>query len=176
MILQPTDLEKLPALFEIFPNFPSIRVMQITNRHLNVVERLAQFFKENDYEFDVMVSNETFKQSIEDTLKDPSQYLCIRPLAYDDARYNYKGRQYDTVVVDVDFDEIVDERYFFERIYALMKNAAGMIVLIPKQSPILVGVTERLESYNFVALNLIDIFEEYQIIYAKKMHGWGGAR
>ena len=170
------DIEKLPMLFEIFPNFPSIRVMHITDQHSDVVKKLASFFKENEYEFDVMVSDAAFQKSVEEALNEPSKYLTIRPLAYTDTQYNFKGRQYDTVVVDVDFDKILQERYFFERIYALMKNAAGILVLIPRQSTILEGIEERLEDYNFVAVNPIDLFDEYQVIYAKKMHGWDGAR
>lgn len=170
------DIEKLPLIFEIFPDFPSIRVMQVTDQHVDVVQKFAEFFKENEYEFDVMASSLAFQNSLEDSLTNPSQYLVIKPLEYSNTHYNYKGRHYDTVVVDVDFSKIHDERYFFERIYAVMKNAAGMIVLIPKQSTILEGMIERLEDYNFVAVNPIDIFDEYQIIYAKKMHGWDGAR
>jgi len=31
-----------------------------------------------------------------------------------------------------------------------------------------------LEENYFVATNTIDMFEEYEILISKKMHGWGG--
>ena len=170
------DLEKLPLLFEVFPDFPSIRVMQITDKEPQVVIKVATFLKEKGYGFDVMATDASFLQVLKESIQNPSEYLEIRSLDYDSTKYNYHGKNYDSVFVNVDFEKIKDERYFFERIYATMKNAAGLIVLIPKHSPILEGLVERLEGYNFVAVNPIDLLDEYQVVYAKKMHGWDGAR
>ena len=54
-----------------------------------------------------------------------------------------------------------------------MKNAGVVAILIPKNEPLLDVIDKKLEESFFVAINHIDIFDDYDVVTAKKMHGWG---
>ncbi len=54
-----------------------------------------------------------------------------------------------------------------------MKNAAILTLVVERGAPLLEHIDKDLEECYFVAINHIDIFDDYDVVTAKKMHGWG---
>lgn len=60
-----------------------------------------------------------------------------------------------------------------KQIYRALENSANIIILEKKSNKNLDEIKELLDKTSFVAINNIDLFEEYNLITAKKMHMWG---
>jgi len=66
-----------------------------------------------------------------------------------------------------------DTETILKKFFRIMKNAGVVAILIPKDAPLRDLIDQRLEASYFVAINHIDIFDDYDVVTAKKMHGWG---
>jgi hypothetical protein len=67
------------------------------------------------------------------------------------------------------------QKQFTKTVYTHIKNGGNIIIFLPKNNlRVLDSWRQTLEENYFVASNTIDIFDEYEVLISKKMHGWGG--
>lgn len=57
--------------------------------------------------------------------------------------------------------------------YKALENSANIIILEKKSHDNLDVIKQLLDQTSFVAINNIDLFENYHLITAKKLHMWG---
>ncbi|MCP4971482.1 MAG: hypothetical protein GY932_12935 [Arcobacter sp.] len=57
--------------------------------------------------------------------------------------------------------------------YKALENSANIIILEKKSNDNLEEIKSLLDKTSFVAINNIDLFEDYHLITAKKLHMWG---
>jgi len=57
--------------------------------------------------------------------------------------------------------------------YTSLANAAQVVIIEPKGNLEKLTICETLEKLEFRASNFVDIFDDYDVVVAKKMHMWG---
>jgi len=89
-------------------------------------------------------------------------------------RYKIQGIEYDYLISTLDFKER-DKKAFLAKCYPIIRTAGNIIIIIPNSS-----YAERdewlaiLEEQYYTSTNIMDdIFESYDVIVSKRMHGWG---
>ena len=160
-------------LLAIIPNHPATRIMHFSDGGKPFCYAIKSFCKERTYEYQLNISNENFLNEIKEeySVKGLSSTKLIQ---WDQRRYASMARLYDFLFITVDVPQEYREP-FIKNVFHHIKSAGNIILFLPKNDRQIVQEWwEILEENLFVAMNTIDMFENYEILIAKKMHGWGG--
>lgn len=88
-------------------------------------------------------------------------------------KFKLVARDFEYVVVTDCLNEIEDIDKFIKVIYHSLENSANVILISHKNKNSLQFMVEVLDRNDFRATNSIDIFNDYDLVVAKKMHMWG---
>lgn len=146
--------KKVNLLFDIIWEHPNSKILQITDGKIDLQEKLSKFTEEKSFIFESKFANDEFLKT---------------------HKYYSGSSQNDYVFLCLDIFEFLDKEYILERCYASLKNSGGLLLIFSKNESYY-EYENLLENSNFVAISQIEIDDEVEVIYAKKMHGWGGAR
>lgn len=152
-------------LTQIIPDFPMVHIMYVGDYDKDFIGFFEKYTEEKKYIFDVKILDKKENEDIEYEILD-----ILSP------KYHTNSYQYDILFLNLKKVPTDNLKHLFERVYACMKNAGGVIIVLPKQDDFALQLEPFLEEINYVAINPIDLDDEKKIVYAKKMHGWGGAR
>ena len=168
------EKDKLEKLLEIIADAPALRIAHFSESGEIMTEILSDFCQKKGYEYQINCTNSSFFETISDKFKDinavkPIKFTLERP------RYMTQGKIYEYLFVTTDIKEEMRSD-FLKKAHGIIKNAGNIIIFLPKGS-----YEERydwialLEEHYYVASNTIDdLFENYDVLISKKMHGWGG--
>lgn len=169
------NLEKKPIeqLLSIIPNHPATRIMHISEGGKAFCDAIKKFVKVYDFEYLLNITDAQFYEEMHKTYDD-EECCKVKKITLEQRRYVMMAKQYDFLFVTTTIpNELIDE--FIKRVYGHIKSAGNIILFLPKNN---LENNEKwrasLEEHFFVAINTIDLFEHYEIMIAKKMHGWGG--
>ena len=162
------EVEKARELFSIIPDAPGGRIYHLAENNLPFITSLRDFLIQKELEYQLMpISKEFFNVVVSELKK--SEYLKIKELDLTKKRYNHNSKQYDFVFVTIDLEKNYDNE-LFKKIYRIMLNAAYVMIFTPKH--LSQNIRESLVETNFVAINDIELFDNLDVISAKKLHGW----
>jgi hypothetical protein len=88
-------------------------------------------------------------------------------------RFRLTARDFEYVIVSDCLDMIADIDKFIKEIYHSLENSANVILISHKNKNNLLFMIDILERNDFRATNSIEIFDDYNLVMAKKMHMWG---
>jgi hypothetical protein len=161
--------QEIQELLTIIPRgYPCMDIYYLTSYDIGFCEELYTLCKENDYEYELMISNQKYFDKLSQTTE-----LKPHKFEFDKSRYNRHSKMYDFVFVSIDLEKVENQKMFFKKLYAVSKNA-GKVIFITSLEEDLQTLEEKLIEYNYVAVNSIaSTFSNYQILSAQKMHGWG---
>jgi len=167
------ELKKIEQLLSIIPKHPAIRIMHISQSGTELSDALASFIKEKEYELLLNITNDVFYEEIKDRYSDNSS-TSVKKIKFGQRRYVSMAKIYDYVFITADVPSNMQEQ-FVKNIYGHIKNAGNIIIFLEKNNlQLLDSWRQLLEENYFVATNTIDLFDDYEIVISKKMHGWGG--
>jgi len=155
-------------LLESLQPYPQMQLLLFSERWGPLEETLLDYAERNDHEI-LLYMIEAFP---EDALPDSAR-LNGRPYRREQPRYNLQGKLYNHAFV---FGEIPDEPEDFARkVYTGVANAGGLYLLMDTEEPAKKQhwETSLIES-NYVATSTIALDKKRLLLYARKMHGWGG--
>ena len=136
------------------------------NSLLHDAPALAIYYVHNGFE--------EIKKALEFTILRNSGTLTLKELDdIDFDRYRLTARTYEYVVLDNALLHCPNKLKFLNVLYHSLENGAFIIVLEKKSSNNTDEIIQTLDEVNFRVVNAIDIFEEYNLIMAKKLHMWG---
>jgi len=144
-------LHKSLELFSsLFDDVPNLAVLHINNRvdFLNPI--IENIVKQSDGKLDF--KNFTDEKSLK---------LRVAP------------REYEYIILGDILDSCDNKINLLKMYYTALENSANIIILVKKSKNNVEEIKSLLEESNFRAANDIDIFEDYMMITAKKMHMWG---
>jgi len=161
--------KEITELLSIIPlNFPILDIFHLTNDCQGLCMALDSLCKSQGYNYDLCISDESYLQEIEETTD-----LTVKKFNFKKSRYNIQSRTYDFVFIMIDLESIEDPTLFYKKLYPISKNASKVLFIVEKDVD-LRKLEDVLIVHNYVATNPIeDTFENYQILGAQKMHGWG---
>jgi len=162
-------------LLEIIPNHPAMRIMQVADINQNIsneniiIDKIFEFVKKKEYDFHLNLISPNDKYQDKYSIPKVSS---VRFLDLNRASFMLQARLYDFVYISADIEDIND---FTKKIYKVIKGSGIIIIFIDKsKKDKLQEWYQILEDNFFVAINTIDISNDFEILSAKKMHGWGG--
>lgn len=91
----------------------------------------------------------------------------------DQKRFRLTAREYEYTVVSNCLHKVENIDRFISQLYHSLENSANIILLSKKENLDPYGMIEILDRNDFRAANQIDIFDDYYLVTAKKMHMWG---
>ncbi|WP_457596369.1 hypothetical protein [Hydrogenimonas sp.] len=151
----------------VSPHYPNQRIMLITDGSLDLHGLLHDFTAARGFEFDCKCVD------CDVAIPEPHEGCRIEPLELSARQYNKHARQYENIFVAMEpasYGSDLDD--FLKKCYRIVKNAGILTLLIPKGAAMNEGIEERLVGCNYVAVGRVDIFDDYEVITAKKLHGW----
>lgn len=168
------ELDPLKKLLEIIPDYPALRIAHFADSGEEMTEVLSDFCIARSYEYQINCIDPDFYEYLHKRYKDtewihPVKFSLQRP------RYMMQGKLYDFlfVTIPVSLEERSD---FLKKTHGIIKNAGNILIFLPKGSyEERYSWVDLLEEHYYVASNTIeDLFENYDVLISKKMHGWGG--
>ena len=167
------EKDKLKILLDIIGTNPFLRLAHFCTDGEILVDMLHDYCYSKEYLYQINCTNETFYEENIDKFKDLDTTV-VRNFSLERKSYMIQGKQYDFIFVTTDIKEEFREE-FLKRVHKIVLNAGNILIFIPKGD-----YTQRynwievLEETYYVATNTIDdLFEHYDVIISKKMHGWG---
>jgi len=166
------ELKQIEQLLSIIPDHPATQIMHITQSDGELSDALATFVKQRDYTLLLNVTNDNGYDEIKENYSD--DFVSVKKMKFDQRRYASMAKMFDYVFVTATVPNTFQNQ-FAKSIHGHMKNAGNIILFLEKSNlKVLDRWRQILEENYFVASNTIDLFEEYEILISKKMHGWGG--
>jgi len=159
--------------------YPATRVMQISDGEadfedeIKLSQHLFELIKAQDYDFQLNLLNSEKVESYKELFIEEGVSSSVRLLHPKQPRYGMQGKFYDYLYVSASIDEAMQEE-FTQKVYEVIKSGGIIILFTDKNLETYDRWFNLLQDNFFVAINAIDICEDFHIITAKKMHGWGG--
>ncbi|WP_456452865.1 hypothetical protein [Hydrogenimonas sp.] len=154
----------------ISPHYPNQRIMLITDGRCDLHATLFDFTKQKEFEFEVR----TVGCELEGFDTEGHAGCRLEVMGLRAPRYNRHAKQYENIYLTLHPSHLEKETTaILKKLYAVIKNAGVLTVMVEKGAPLLKRLDAELEKSNFVAIGHVDIFDDYEVVTAKKLHGWG---
>ena len=164
---------RLQQLLEIIQPAPMQRIGHFSDGGQMMIEALSEFCKDKEYEYILNCTNEDFYNGSADAYNN-KEWVKIKNFDLNRRSYLLHGKVYEYLFVS-SVIPIESRESFLQKSHKSIKNAGLIILFVPKNDYAQIEEWSRLlEANYYVATNTIDIFENYELIVSKKMHGWGG--
>lgn len=134
----------------LFQNFENISILHINNG----LDFLSPILKEVAEEYNGTVIYKKFEDE-------------------NSARLRSKAREYEYIILSDILSHCPNKDIIIKIMYKALENSANIIILEKKSNNNLDEIKKLLDDTSFVAINDIDLFEDYELITAKKLHMWG---
>jgi hypothetical protein len=165
--------EAITQLLNIIPDHPATRIMHFSEGGEPLCRAIKELCITREYEYQLNILKSDFQERAQEIFAEKG--VCSTKLIkWEQRRYATMARLYDFLFITA---TVPDEQreMFIKNVFPHIKSAGNIILFLPKEKPHITEAWWRvLEDNLFVAMNTIDIFEHYEILIAKKMHGWGG--
>ncbi|RUM44485.1 MAG: hypothetical protein DSY80_04340 [Desulfocapsa sp.] len=154
-------------LLGLIPEYPGTNLYMVDGEGFEGIEHIVLKTKQIDARLDLLSLPAVMAKN---TKYDDHTSVFVKEFTFEQERYNVHQRQYDFIFVAVDAGSLEDIEQSSKKFYRITKNAGYVFFFSkPEKTPY---IKQVLEDNNFVAINTIDISQDYDIISAKKMHGW----
>ncbi|XOB62497.1 hypothetical protein ACMC56_01495 [Campylobacterota bacterium DY0563] len=88
-------------------------------------------------------------------------------------KLNHYMREFEYIVLGDIINKYEKKELLLQKCYRALENSANIIILENKTNNNLDEIRELLDKTSFVAINSIELFDNYELITAKKLHMWG---
>ncbi len=154
-------MKNIDELFEIIPAYPGLEIAYIDDGSFDFRKSFIDFAEKTEASLYIKDTNASQKER--------DSFITVEPFSFDDKRYTKHSILYDYIFVasnlkDKDIEEIL------KKLYRVAKNSAHVFLFVANED--MDEIKKFLEVTNFVAINDIDKIGKFQIVSAKKMHGW----
>jgi len=165
---------EIKQLLEILSEHPRLRIAHFSDGGEEFIQTLNDLSVERGYEYQLHTLNDELYQNVNKNYT-MNEISLIRRIKWTQRRYASPALQYDLLFVTATVPEDYRET-FAKNIYSHIKSAGEIILFIEKGNHQNADEWRIFfEEYLFVAINIeTDMFENYDIFIARKMHGWGG--
>ena len=165
------ESNKVDQLLEVLGKKPGQRIVHFTTSSHILTKHLHQFCQAHN--------NEYYLYCIKDVFYDKSMTkyagqsnISIVKFDLHSPRYMMQTIEFNYLIATLDFTE-EDKGEFLQKCYPIIQTDGNIIIIIPNS-----GYPERnewrdiLQKQYYVSVNIIDdLFEHYDVITAKRIHG-----
>lgn len=162
----------MPAIkqfLEIFNPLPGNHYLQVTTKVDATTTALYTLMREKEGEMRIAYYNEKETHSLQESYPE-AKIQHIKNFAHP---FRALPRDNDIVIFKDIFHLHANQELILKTAYTTLANTAELIIMQKKATMDIQALKELLERFEFRTPNEIDIFPEYDLIIAKKMHMWG---
>ena len=165
------DPKKCAQLTQIIsPHYPNQQIMHLSDGSCDLHKTLYEVTKSRGFDYDLRLVD----FELEDLDAEGHGGCTIEALDLARRQYNKHAKKYDNIFTTLRTQTLQpDLQTTLRKFYRILKNAGVLVMLIEKESPLLKIIDEELEKSYYSAVGHIDIFDDYEVVTAKKLHGWG---
>lgn len=168
------EKDKLKTLLEIIGTNPSMQIAHFSSGGDELIDSLHDYCASKGYLYQINAVDRLLYENLKKRFKDVSTTTLVDNFQLKRKSYMKYAKQYDYLFVSIDIEDDFQD-IFLKRVHKIILNAGNIIIFIPKgNSEKRYSLIASLEESYFVATSVIDdMFENYDIVISKKMHGWG---
>ncbi len=155
-------MKNFKLLFEVIPKHPSLNIAIINENYDSCVNQLVDFC--------INIEANLYIKTISELNIEAKKNIHVENFSFEQTRYNKKSLQYDFIFLCAHSQDLSDLSAVFKKCYRAIKNAANIFIVSKKEKS--QDMMELLEETNYVAVSPIELNDDYEIVCAKKMHGW----
>ena len=167
------EKESINQLLEIIIDKPAQRILHFTEGSHTLTKSLNAFCIAHHYSYQLLCTTDICLEKNQQKYgKSTAMSMMKFPLSR--PRYVIQGKEYEYIFVTLTLPKEARSD-FLEKTYPLIRHAGNIIIFLPKNAhEERYHWLELLEEHLYVATNTIDnMFENYDVIVSKRMHGWG---
>ena len=169
------EKEQLETLLEIIgSNFmPSLQIGHFSEGGEMIIDMLKEYCEKREYDYHLHCTNGEFYEEISECFKG-ERGVIIKNFPLQRRTYLIQAREYNFLFVTTVIDEESRES-FLKKSHKIIRTAGNIVLFIPKKDyEERDSWTALLEEQLYVSTSVIDdMFEHYDVIISRKMHGWG---
>jgi hypothetical protein len=169
------EKDQLETLLDIIgsSSTPSLQIAHFSEGGDALIDRLKEYCLSKKYAYHLKCTNKEFYEQIAPKFKE-QEGIVVSHFFLQRRSYLIQAREYNFLFVTTVIDE-EGRGEFLKRSHKIIRSAGNIIIFVPKKD-----YHERdnwvanLEENLYVSTSIIDdLFEHYDIIISRKMHGWG---
>lgn len=164
---------QVEQLLQILQSKPGQRIVHFSDTPHILSKSLVSFCELHESHYYLYCANETlYKKSIDKYKNQTHIHILNFKLAR--PRYLMQAIEFDYLISTLDFDT-EDKTTFLEKCYPIIRTGGNIIIIIPNSSyAVRDEWRDTLTEKYYVSSSIIeDIFDDYDVIVSKRMHGWG---
>ncbi|MEA3374466.1 MAG: hypothetical protein U9Q62_12345 [Campylobacterota bacterium] len=165
--LSPSQKKEHREFLELFHPQPGYKLLEVTTHADALTQLLIDFL----IPYDGRLSLSLFPG--EHQHFEASEHLKLHTVPDFAKPFRALPRDNDIVILHDVFHRHTSPERILKACYTTLANTGEVIITVPKGEMDIVKMYEDLEKSEYRAANQIDIFEEYDLVMAKKMHMWG---
>ncbi len=167
------EKDKLEILLDIIGTTPAYQVAHFTEGGDELIDSLNNYCTREEFYFQINCTNSDFYEKIREKYQ---SYTTTKVMNFPLQRRAYKiqAREYNFVFVSSTIDKETRSD-FLKKSHKIIRSAGSIIIFIAKKDyDERDNWVELLEENLYVSTSVIDdLFENYDVIVSRKMHGWG---
>lgn len=167
------EQDKLQKLLQIIGPYPSTSVVHFSDGNLELSEAIYGYCHAKSYHYQVNATEKGFFEAMQGRFEG-REGIRIIDFSLKRPKYMIQGKSYEFLIVTMDLPEEQRDD-FLRKAHEIIRNSGNILLFVPHGSSEEHYQWEKLLEENYyVATNTIDdLFEHYDLIISKKMHGWG---
>ena len=169
------EKEKLETLLDIIgSNFmPSLQIGHFSEGGEMIIDRIKEYCEKREYDYHLHCTDEDFYEEMSQKFKE-QKGIFVKKFPLERRSYLIQAREYNFLFITTVIDE-ESRGDFLKKCHKIIRTAGNIILFVSKKD-----YTERdnwtalLEEQLYVSTSIVDdMFEHYDVIISRKMHGWG---
>ncbi|MFT7823445.1 MAG: hypothetical protein ABXS92_01665 [Sulfurimonas sp.] len=167
------ELDKLRKLLKIVGPYPNTTVAHFSDNNLEISQTIYDYCRAKSYGYQVNATDKVFYTKLHEAFEG-REGIRIIDFSLKRPKYLIQGKAYEYLFVTVNLPEEQRDD-FLRKAHEILRNAGNILLFVPSAESKERYTWEKLLEQNYyVATNTIDdLFEHYDVIISKKMHGWG---
>jgi len=169
------EKEQLETLLEIIgANFmPSLQIGHFSEGGDMIIAMIKEYCEKKEYDYHLHCTNREFYEVMSQKFKE-QKGIVVQNFPLQRRSYLIQAREYNFLFVTTVIDEESRES-FLQRSHKIIRTAGNIILFVPKKDyKERDNWTALLEEQLYVSTSVLDdMFDHYDVIISRKMHGWG---
>ena len=167
------EKDQLEILLEIIGSTPGHLIAHMSEGGEMLVEMLHDYCLDKAYKYQLNCIDMDFYETMKEKYQEEPNTGVLK-FALDRRVYKIQAREYHFLFVSCDVP-VEDRASFLEKSHAIIRTAGHIVIFIAKNNyDERDSWTEMLEEKLYVSTSIMDdLFESYDVVISKRMHGWG---
>ncbi len=169
--LEPSHIEQL---LDILQKKPAQRLVHFSDSPNSLTPHLHRFCQKHNNEYFLYCTQDDYFNNMNPQFDENDPHIHITKFNLHRPRYLLRTIEFNYLISTLDFKQ-QSKSEFLKKCYPIIRTGGSIIIIIPNS-----GYPEKdewrdlLEKQYYVSVSIIEnIFDNYDVIVATRMHGWG---